>query len=59
MTSIQLTARWKEMNRINVQPVALGDGLPLPHGLDEPPRLELVSSTACADGPMTQTYIPR
>jgi dihydrofolate reductase len=45
--------------RINVQPVALGEGLPLLHGLDEPLRLELVSSTAWADGPITQTYIPR
>ena len=45
--------------RINVQPVALGDGLPLLHGLDEPLRLELVSSTAWADGPITQTYVPR
>jgi len=41
--------------RINVQPVALGDGLPLLHGLPEPLRLELVSSTAWADGPVTQT----
>jgi dihydrofolate reductase len=45
--------------RINVQPVALGDGLPLLHGLDEPLRLELVSSTAWADGPITQPFIPR
>lgn len=45
--------------RINVQPVALGDGLPLLHGLPEPQRLELVSSTAWADGPITQTYVPR
>jgi len=45
--------------RINVQPVALGDGLPLLHGLPAPQRLELVSSTAWADGPITQTYIPR
>ena len=45
--------------RINVQPVALGDGLPLLHGLDEPLRLELVSSTAWADGPITQTYVAR
>ncbi len=45
--------------RINVQPVALGDGLPLLHGLPEPLRLELVSSTAWADGPVTQTYVPR
>jgi len=45
--------------RINVQPVALGDGLPLLHGLPEPQRLELVSSTAWADGPVTQTYVTR
>jgi dihydrofolate reductase len=45
--------------RINVQPVALGDGLPLLQGLPEPQRLELVSSTAWADGPITQTYVPR
>jgi dihydrofolate reductase len=45
--------------RINVQPVALGDGLPLLHGLPVPLPLELVSSTAWADGPVTQTYIPR
>jgi dihydrofolate reductase len=45
--------------RINVQPVALGDGLPLLHGLPEPLALQLVSSTAWADGPITQTYVPR
>ena len=45
--------------RINVHPVALGDGLPLLHGLREPRRLELVSSTAWADGPITQTYVSR
>jgi dihydrofolate reductase len=45
--------------RINVQPVTLGDGLPLLHGLSEPQRLELVSSTAWADGPVTQVYVPR
>jgi dihydrofolate reductase len=45
--------------RINVQPVALGDGLPLLQGLPEPQPLELVASTAWADGPITQTYIPR
>ena len=42
--------------RLTVQPVALGDGLPLLHGLPEPLRLELVSSTAYADGPVTHTY---
>jgi dihydrofolate reductase len=45
--------------RINVQPVALGDGLPLLHGLPEPLPLALVSSNAWADGPITQTYVPR
>lgn len=42
--------------RLTVQPVALGDGLPLLHGLPEPLALELVSSTAWADGPITHTY---
>ena len=45
--------------RINVQPVALGGGLPLLGGLPEPQPLELVASTAWADGPITQTYVPR
>jgi dihydrofolate reductase len=45
--------------RINVQPVALGDGLPLLHGLPAPLPLELVSSTAWTDGTITQTYVPR
>jgi len=45
--------------RINVQPVALGDGLPLLHGLADAVPLRLVSSTAWADGPITQTYVPR
>ena len=43
--------------RLIVQPVALGDGIPLLHGLPEPLRLELVSSTVYADGPIAQTYI--
>ena len=45
--------------RINVQPVALGDGLPLLQGLPKPQPLDLVASTAWADGPITQTYLPR
>jgi dihydrofolate reductase len=45
--------------RINVQPVVLGDGLPLLHGLPEALPLELVSSTTWADGPVTHTYVPR
>jgi dihydrofolate reductase len=45
--------------RITVQPVALGDGLPLLHGLPEPLPLELVSSTIYSDGPITHTYVSR
>ncbi|MGH2895031.1 MAG: hypothetical protein ACRDPM_17440 [Solirubrobacteraceae bacterium] len=45
--------------RINVQPVAPGDGLSLRQGLPEPQPLELVASTARAGGPITQTYVPR
>ena len=45
--------------RINVQPVALGDGIPLLHGLPDARPLTLVASTAWADGPVTQTYVPR
>jgi dihydrofolate reductase len=40
--------------RLTVHPVMLGEGLPLMHGLPEPQRLELVSSTAYADGAVTQ-----
>jgi hypothetical protein len=36
-----------------------GEGLPLLQGLPEPQPLELVASTAWADGPITQTYVPR
>jgi dihydrofolate reductase len=43
--------------RLVVQPVALGDGLALLHGLPEPRRLELVSSTVYADGPIAHTYV--
>jgi dihydrofolate reductase len=42
--------------RINVHPVALGDGLPLFHGLSEPLRLSLASTTAYPDGVVTHTY---
>jgi dihydrofolate reductase len=44
--------------RLTVHPVALGDGLPLWHGLPEPRRFELVSSTAYADGCVTQVLRP-
>ena len=53
------THRLIDEYRINVHPVALGDGLPLLQGLPEPQPLELVASTAWADGPITQTYVPR
>jgi dihydrofolate reductase len=43
--------------RVVVQPVALGDGLPLLQGLSEPLPLELVSSTVYADGPIAHTYV--
>lgn len=42
--------------RLTVHPVALGDGMALLHGLPQPLRLTLVSSTAYADGPVTHTY---
>jgi dihydrofolate reductase len=42
--------------RITVQPVALGHGLPLLHGLPDPMQLELISSTTYADGPITHVY---
>lgn len=44
--------------RLTVHPVALGEGLPLMHGLPEPQRLELISSTAYADGCVTQVLRP-
>ncbi len=44
--------------RLTVHPVALGEGLPLMHGLPEPQRFELVSSTAYADGSVTQVLRP-
>jgi dihydrofolate reductase len=44
--------------RLTVHPVALGEGLALMHGLPEPQRLELISSTAYADGCVTQVFRP-
>jgi dihydrofolate reductase len=44
--------------RLTVHPVALGDGLPLWHGLPEPRRFELVSSTTYADGCVNQVLRP-
>jgi dihydrofolate reductase len=44
--------------RLTVHPVALGEGLPLMHGLPEPQRLELISSNAYVDGCVTQVFRP-
>ena len=44
--------------RLTVHPVALGEGLPLMHGLPEPQRFELVSSTTYADGCVSQVLRP-
>jgi dihydrofolate reductase len=42
--------------RLTIQPVALGDGLPLLHGLPEAQRLVLQSSSVYPDGAVTQVY---
>ena len=44
--------------RLTVHPVALGDGISLFHGLPEPLRFELVSSTVYADGCVSQVLRP-
>jgi dihydrofolate reductase len=44
--------------RLTIHPVMLGDGLSLMHGLPEPQRLELVSSTVYADGSVMQVLRP-
>ena len=44
--------------RLTVHPVALGEGLSLMHGLPEPQRFELVSSTAYRDGSVVQVLRP-
>ena len=44
--------------RLTVHPVALGDGLPLMHGIPEPQRFEMVSSTVYADGTIAQVLRP-
>jgi dihydrofolate reductase len=53
-----IRARLVDEYRLTVHPVALGDGLSLMHGLPEPQRFELVSSTAYADGCVTQVLRP-
>ena len=44
--------------RLTVHPVALGEGISLYHGLPEPQRFELVSSTVYADGCVSQVLRP-
>ena len=44
--------------RLTVHPVALGDGIPLMHGLPEPQRLRMIGSTVYADGSIGQTLVP-
>lgn len=44
--------------RLTVHPVALGEGMPLMHGLPEPQRLELISSNVYADGCVGQVFRP-
>jgi dihydrofolate reductase len=44
--------------RLTVHPVALGEGLPLFHGLPEPLRLVLASSTVYTNGSVDQVYTP-
>ncbi|MBA3864794.1 MAG: dihydrofolate reductase [Solirubrobacterales bacterium] len=44
--------------RLTIHPVALGEGLPLMHGLPEPQRFELVSSTVYPDGSVAQVLRP-
>jgi dihydrofolate reductase len=44
--------------RLTVHPVALGDGLPLMHGIPEPQRFEMVSNTVYADGSSGQVLRP-
>ena len=44
--------------RLTVHPVALGEGLSLMHGLPEPRRFELISSTTYTDGSVAQVLQP-
>ena len=53
-----IRARLVDEYRLTVHPVALGDGISLMHGLPEPQRFELISSTAYADGCVVQVLVP-
>jgi dihydrofolate reductase len=52
-----IRARLVDEYRLTVHPVALGDGISLMHGLPEPQRFELISSTAYADGSVVQVLV--
>jgi dihydrofolate reductase len=53
-----IRARLVDEYRLTIHPVALGEGLALMHGLPEPQRFELVSSTVYVDGSVTQVLRP-
>lgn len=53
-----IRARLVDEYRLTVHPVALGEGLPLMHGLPEPQRFEMVSNTVYADGSAAQVLRP-
>jgi dihydrofolate reductase len=53
-----IRARLVDEYRLTVHPFALGDGISLMHGLPEPQRFELISSTAYADGCVVQVLVP-
>jgi dihydrofolate reductase len=53
-----IRARLVDEYRLTVHPLALGDGISLMHGLPEPQRFELISSTAYADGCVVQVLAP-
>jgi dihydrofolate reductase len=53
-----IRARLVDEYRLTIHPVALGEGLPLMHGIPEPQRFELVSSTVYADGSVAQVLRP-
>jgi dihydrofolate reductase len=53
-----IRARLVDEYRLTVHPVALGDGISLMHGLPEPQRFELISSTVYADGCVVQVLVP-
>jgi len=53
-----IRARLVDELRLTVHPVALGEGMPLMHGLPDPQRYEMVSNTVYADGSTSQVLRP-